>query len=273
MHLAAALYLLAFAAGLPAMIRGRGTAFARRFARLTVVLMFMGFAVHTASMVVGGLCGNRCPIEGAADVLQIATWSLVVMYAVVGAAFRTSLLGLFTSGLAALLCFGSFFAGPPTPFPAAEPVVLAHAWLSLFSYGGFGLLALTGLMYLIQHHGLRARRWAPLFELLPSLRELERVGVRLLVVSSAVYTVACAMGLAWFLCTDARVSGVKLLMASIVWAGYAAALILRLLGRLGGRALAYAGVVLFALALATLYPVRHGYAPQPDEAQPSMEAR
>ena len=273
--LAALGYILAFATGLPALRRRNGSSVRRslstRCALLTVAFTSAAFAAQSYGLVMQGIAQHHCPLDGPADLLQIVAWSLVVMYALVGAAFRTSLLGLFTSALAALFCVGALLVGDAQAFPPAPAFVLAHAWLSLFAYGAFGLQALVSAMLLIQLYGLRKRRWAPLFELLPSLRELERVSLRLLVASVAVFTVAMAIGAWWDVFGPGHIGPVKLALASLVWLGYAAMLALKLLGRLHGSRLAVASLILFALALATLVPVgaRHVAdlpAPHPVEA-------
>jgi HemX protein len=276
--LAALGYILAFVAGLPALRRRTDGAangkLATRCEKLTAALVAFAFACQNCGLVLQGLMLHRCPMNGPADVLEIVAWSLVIMYALVGAAFRTSLLGLFTAALAALFSVGALLADGAGAFLPVATIVLVHAWLSLFSYGAFGLLGLTSAMYLTQLHGLRKRRWAPLFELLPSLRELERVNLRLLSASVIVYTVAVALGVWWDIAGPGRIGPAKLALASLVWLGYAAALALKLHGRLHGRRLAVAALFLFALAVTTLIPVAAKHvADLPAHENPAEAAR
>ena len=254
--LAALGYLAAFAVGLPA-LRRNGSGLSSLCAKLTVGFVAAAFACQTVGMVLRGIALHHCPLEGPADVLQIAAWSLVVMYGIVGAAFRMSLLGFFTALLAAVLSTAALFNQGAVFSIDAPAIVLVHAWLSLFSYGAFGLLALTAYMYLVQLHGIRKRRWTGIFALLPSLKELEVVNQRLLVVSTMVYTLAVVLGAVWYFSGEAAIGAAKLMLASILWIGYVAALGLRLKGHLRGPRIAVVGIALFVLALITLYPVEH----------------
>ncbi|HNX04702.1 MAG TPA: hypothetical protein PKI32_04335, partial [Opitutales bacterium] len=194
--LSAFLYAAGFAATLPAIRRGR-EGLAALCSRATVACVAAAFLVQSAAFAVQGITLHQCPIASRADLLEIVAWSAVAMYALSGAAVRTNLLGFFTSGLAALLSVAALAGGPGPVFPHVAAPVLVHAWLSLFSYGAFALAALAGGMYSIQLGGLRRRRWAGIFQLLPSLRELEGVMARLLFAGFGVYTVAILVGAAW----------------------------------------------------------------------------
>lgn len=253
--LAACGYLLAFAVWLPALRRAAPERISRVRPALAFVLFALAFVFHTAGMILTGLRLGRCPVGSPAELLQFVAWSIVLTYGMVATLFRTSLPAFFTSALAAVLCAAALNMDT-VAFNAGEPpVVMAHAGLSLFAYGAFGLFALTSAMYLIQLFGIRHRRWANIFALLPSLRELESVNLRLLVVGLAVYTAAISIG-AWSIhIGQGSVGASKLVFALLVLAGYSGALALRLAGRLYGRRLALAGLCLFALALFTLYPV------------------
>jgi HemX protein len=266
-------YILAFSAGLPA-LRGRGVPGGNaRWHRLAPAMLILGaFACQTAGMAFRGIALGRCPIDGLADVLQVVAWSLVVMYAIVGAAFRTSLLGLFTSGLAALISVGAVTAGDSASFGAVPTGILVHAWLSLFAYGAFALLALTSFMYLIQLHGLRKRRWASIFSLLPSLKELEAVNFRLLLLGTLVFTVALSFGICWYF-YGYPIGVVKIVFSSILWAGYALALSLRFGKVLFGKRLAAVCVALFVFAMITLYPVAERHMAARPETDAEEEVR
>jgi HemX protein len=222
--------------------------------------MLAAFVLQTAGLLLEGMRAHRCPLGSMADALAIVSWSLVVIHGVVGAAYRMSLLGLLTSALAAAFSIASVVIGVGRVFPEAQTLVLVHAWLSLFSFGAFGILALVSSMYLIQLYGLKKHNLAPFFDTLPSLRELERANYRLLTAAAAVFSVAIALGAWRYVFSGGEVSEAKLLFALAVWTGYAAALGMRIFGALHGRKLALALVALFFLAVAALVPVGLGHA-------------
>jgi len=257
LSLAAMGYLLAFAVWLPALRGAVSNGEPAHSPIFAYALLFLAFLAHTAGMIFTGIRAGRCPVGNPLEVLQFVAWSVVVTYGMVSFLFRSSLPAFFTAAMAGVLCVLALQMGQGDFNASAPPVVMAHAGLSLFAYGAFGLIALTSLMYLIQLSGIRHRRWANIFALLPSLRELERVNLRLLVVGLIVYFSAIALGAWWYLSGQGNVSVMKLAFASLVLVGYGAALVLRLCGVLYGRRLAIAGLFLFGLALVTLYPVEH----------------
>ena len=257
--LAAFFYLLAFVAGI-SVVFGNKKEIERGQAKRSTVFLLLAFVLQTAGLLWEGLAIQRCPLGSISDVLEIISWSLVVMFWIVGTAYRMSLLGLFTSALAAIFAIAASFAGGNGNFGVVSPTILAHAWLSLFSYGAFGIMAIVSTMYLLQLHGLKKRRFAPLFNLLPSLRELERVNFRLLTTAVSVYTVAIAIGAWRYFSSGGDLSAAKLFFAFLAWFGYFFALVFKLSGRLHGRRLAYALLIVFAIALAVLVPIGMSHA-------------
>jgi ABC-type transport system involved in cytochrome c biogenesis permease subunit len=257
-------YFLAFAAGLRPLVRGQ-----RRAGLPAACILWAAFAIQTLALVLQGLAKGHCPAGSPMEVVQLASWFLVALFLLVQRLFLTGLPGAFASALAAAFCAVSL-AFPREGFAADPPaLVVAHAALSLFAYGAFSLLALTSAMYLIQLRGLRRRLLTGMFGLLPSLRELDAVGQRLLHAGVLVFSVALAFGAAWYIAGRGEVGHAKLAMASAVWVVYAAMSVIRLRGGLHGRRLAVAAMAAFALALAALYPVGHRNAP---EADPQTEA-
>ena len=64
--------------------------------------MACGFAFQTGFLVLRGHALNACPLTNLFEVLIFLSWSMVLLYFVVGTAYRLSLLGAFTAPLAFL---------------------------------------------------------------------------------------------------------------------------------------------------------------------------
>ncbi len=250
------LYLGAFVLWLPWLL-GRGGAAGLPLRSLAWALLISAFVLHSGILLFIGCTEGRCPVGSAMELLQFVAWSLMSTYFIVAALFRSTLPAFFTSALAGLLCLVSSGAGDLPYRESLSSTVTAHAGLSLFAYGAFALIALTSLMYLVQHFGIRRRRWTNIFRALPSLRELELVNLRLLQVGLFVYVLALLVGAWWYLGGQGSVSGLKFLFATLVLVAYALVLFFRMAGKLFGRRLALAGILLFILALLALYPVQH----------------
>jgi len=262
--LASACYLIGFILGTAALLRDR------RQARLTIYgSVAAGFLLQTLGLYLRGQAVKGCPIGNTFEIFQFTAWSAIALYLVVGATFRLSLLGYFTSCLSTVLTLVSL-ANPvwdATRHVAAfggNAWVEFHAALALFSYGVFALLALTSTMYLLQTYSLKRKHLRGLFSFLPSILELDLISVRLLVAGVMLMSWSLAVGSVHWVQDFASVDPAKLLITAGVWVAYAAAMVLRLRSKLISQRLAWACVALFAIALLSLPVVnasRHPVAP------------
>jgi ABC-type uncharacterized transport system permease subunit len=261
--LASVCYLAGLLLGTAALLRDR------RQPRLTIyALVAAGFLLQTLGLYLRGLAVKGCPIGNLFEIFQFTAWSAISLYLVVGATFRLSLLGYFTSCLSTVLMLVSL-AMPAWDATRHVAAFGGHAWvefhaaLALFSYGVFALLALTSAMYLLQTYSLKHKHLHGLFSFLPSIFELDLISVRLLVAGVVLMTWSLGIGAIHWVEDLSSVDTPKLVTAG-VWLAYLVALILRLRGRLVSQRLAWACVALFALALLSLGPVnasRHPVAP------------
>jgi ABC-type uncharacterized transport system permease subunit len=262
--LASACYLIAFVLGTVAVLRDR------RHSRLAMyAIVAVGFLLQTLGLYLRGRAAKGCPIGNMFEIFQFTAWSAISLYLVIGATFRLSLLGYFTSCLSAVLTVVSL--GTPSwdatrhinAFGATGWIEL-HAALALFSYGVFALLALASGLYLLQTYSLKHKHLHGLFSFLPSILDLDHISLRLLLAGVALMTWSLGVGSIHWLEDLASVDRAKLLVTLAVWLAYCLALVLRLRRRLISQRLAWACVVLFVAALLSLPLVnasRHPVAP------------
>jgi ABC-type uncharacterized transport system permease subunit len=262
--LASACYLIGFALGTAALLRDR------RQPRLVVYgAVAAGFILQTVGLYVRGHAVGGCPIGNTFEIFQFTAWSSISLYLVVGATFRLSLLGYFTSCLSTALTLASLAtpAWDATRHVAAfggNAWVEFHAALALFSYGVFALLALTSIMYLLQTYSLKRKHLHGLFSFLPSILELDQISVRLLVTGVILMSWSLGVGSVHWMQDFSSVDHAKLLITTGVWIAYTAAMALRLWSRLISQRLAWTCIALFAIALLSLPLVnasRHPVAP------------
>lgn len=255
--LAAALYFGGFLVGCAQLLWRRASNVGSR--TLLVALLAFGLSTQTAGLYARGMATGGCPLGNQFEIIQFVAWSAMVLYFIVGPAFRVSLLGLFTSGYAAMLAVISL-AVPQWDavrnariFPNAW--IEFHAALAVFSYGVFALLALTSIMHLLQNWSLKHKRLDGLFWFLPSLVQLNQINYRMLLAGVLLLTISLSVGAAWWVRDLGSVHWPKLLITIAVWFIYALALVLRWRGRLIGIALSWACIALFLLAMVSLGPV------------------
>ncbi|MGA2052012.1 MAG: cytochrome c biogenesis protein CcsA [Opitutales bacterium] len=252
---AVALYVLGFGYALAVTVRGR-----EHHRPVFYALIIAGFAAQSTGLYLRGLETHSFPVANTFELLQALAWVTIFLKLILRATLRLRLLGLFASGLAALLGLASLFMPganlPPVGVASAgDPWIGFHVALALFSYGVFGLLAVTALMYLIQRYGLEHKRFSGIFRLLPSLAELDALNRQLLLVGVWALSVAVILGALDWLGQPGGVSAGKLTVVIAVWIGYLAVGWLRWRNRLVAGAYAWTCVLLFAFAMFSLWPV------------------
>ena len=226
----------------------------------TFLLLLLGYAAQLAGLSLRGRTVGGCPLGNPLEIYQFTAWSAVTLYLVVGATFRLSLLGYFSACLAATLTLVSLAipGWDSTQWVRIfgnNPWIELHAALAVFSYGVFGLLALTSVMYLLRNHSLRSKRLGGWFSFLPSIRDLDHISVRLLGAGTVILAVALAVGsVHWLRAPDFSLNA-KIILTCAVGGAAALAFILRLRGTLIAQRFAWACLGLFFAALLSLLAV------------------
>lgn len=258
--LGAFFYLAGFLAGLLALLRRAHTAQTSTPRTLLNSLLVAGWIVQMSGLYVRGLASGGCPLGNTFEIVQFVAWSAMVLYFFVGTAFRVSLLGLFTAGYAAALALISLLIPGwdvvhGQKIFGSNPWIELHAALAVFSYGVFGLLALTSLMHLLQNWSLKHKRLNGLFWFLPSVVQLDQINLRLLILGVLLLTISLGLGAVWWVRDTDSVNLPKLLITVGVWVVYLVVLLLRWRARLVSVRFAWVCLVMFFLALLSLGPV------------------
>lgn len=215
--------------------------------------MMAGFALQTAFLYLRGETIARCPLTNLFEVLIFIGWSIVLLYFLVGSAYRLSLLGVFTAPLIAAIQLIALLL--PIDIPA-EPrpingILELHAAVSLIAYAAFALSCITGVMYLLQEHLLKQHRIGGLFYQLPPIQGLARAIQRLALLGFALLS----GGLALSFGLEASASNPKLIFAWLVWALYALICFFMWRHVLSPRQTAWLAVLGFALPFFSLWIV------------------
>ena len=215
--------------------------------------MLLGFVLQTGVLYWRGQEVGQCPMKSISDLLVFVGWSMVLLYFLVGSAFRMSLLGLFTAPLVALLN-GVALVLPRGfgVYPDKSRVVVLvelHAALALVAYAAFALAAVTGVMYLLQQRLLKKHRIGDLFYQLPPISELGRVIFRL--VLSGWLLLTLALGLTFGL--EMGAPGAKLIFTWGVWVLYAGIGVMMWRHVVSARRTAWLAVLGFAVPFVSLW--------------------
>ena len=252
---AAAIYGGAFLYGLVMLLLRRPYSRAVMFA-----LLCGGFLIQTLALNLRGAAIKACPLGNTFEVAQFMAWSLVLLFFIIGPAFRLRLLGFFTAGLSAVLAAGSFLISawdgdyPPGIF-GGNPWIELHASLAIFSYGVFAILSLVSVMFLIQQRGLKKKQFKGIYQILPAVQQLDLMAKRLLITGVLMLTAALIFGAVFWIENPDLVPVFKLTATCLIWLGYLAVFVLRIQKKLVTRRHAIATILLFILAVVSLWPV------------------
>lgn len=241
------------------------------------LIILLGYLCQLLGLYARGQEVGGCPLGNLFEIFQFTAWSATTLYLVLGVTFRSSLLGYFTSCLAAVLTLVSLAipawdAMRRSQIFGGNPWIELHAALALFSYGVFGLLALTAFMLVLRHYSLKAKHLGGWFSFLPPIVDLDSISVRLLITGVVMMTASLIGGAVYWVRDVNTVNVTKLVITVAIWAAYSLALVLRLRGDLLAKRFAWTCLMLFGAALISLGPVdasRHPPAlPAPDHVVP-----
>ncbi len=217
------------------------------------LFMLAGFALQTTFLYMRGQEVGQCPMKSLPDILVFISWSMVLLYFLVGPAYRLSLLGVFTAPLVALLqTLAALLPGAFAPYPAKSKIIALvelHAAVALVAYAAFAMAAVTGVMFLLQERLLKSHRIGKLFFQLPPIRELARAIFRLVLLGLGLLSAALAMSFG--LENTAPTS--KLAFAWGVWGLYATVALLMWRHTLSPRRTAWLAVAGFTVPFVSLW--------------------
>jgi HemX protein len=268
--LGALLYLAGFVTGLVGLTRRKGHESHRGVLNSFLVA---GWLLQWLGLYQRGMATGGCPLGNTFEIVQFVAWSAMLVYFFVGTAFRVSLLGLFTAGYAATLALVSLLIRHwdmrhGVRMFGDNPWIEAHAALAVFSYGVFGLLALTSLMQLLQTWSLKNKRLDGLFWFLPSVVQLEQINYRFLILGVTLLSVSLSFGASWWVRNTDSVHLPKLTVTVSIWLAYLVVLLLRWRGRIVAVRFAWVCLVMFCLALLSLGPINaNRYGNRPGHAE------
>jgi HemX protein len=263
---AAGFYSTGLLLGTISLVRGQRTS-----GILIYLAILAGYVLQNVGLGIRGHATGGCPLGNRFEIFQFTAWSAITLYLVVGVTFRSSVLGYFTSCLGAALTLLSLSipawdAVRRTHIFGGNPWIELHAAMAIFSYGVFGLLALTSGLFLLRHFSLKSKHLGGWFSFLPSILDLDHIEVRLLGAGFSLLTLALLFGSVYWSRDTATVGHAKLVATLAVWAAAAIALLLRLLGRLLSKSFAWTCLALFAAALLSLEAVDESRHPEAVQA-------
>ena len=214
------------------------------------IAILAGFLFQCAFLFLRGHAEGRCPLTNLFEVFIFLSWSVVLLYFLIGQTYRLSLLGFFTSPLVFLLQMFALLVLADLPAARVEhanPWLELHAALSVMAYGAFAVAGVAGVMYLLQERQLKKRKLREWFFHLPPIADLSVAISRLVWTGFALLTVGLLSGFMLGFNVLQTICGVG------VWGVYGAILRTETCKKVSPRHIAVMAVLAFGLALSTLW--------------------
>ena len=165
--------------------------------QVNVTLLIAGFLLQLAGLIFRGLNLHRCPLTNPFEVTVFIVWALVLFYLLIGPSYRVSFLGAFTAPVVTLILLTGLLAANDTPRGPTlkhSPWVEFHAGIGILACGAFALAFVVAAMDFVQDRQLKSHHPGPTFHLLPSVQQLDIIGVRLLILGFVLLTVGMIGG-------------------------------------------------------------------------------
>jgi HemX protein len=198
---------------------------------------------------------GRCPITNPFEVLVFMTWSMVLIYLVIGSSYRLSLMGAFTAPVASVLLVFALALAPSqqvTKKISVNPWLEVHTSFLMVACGAFALACIAGVMFLLQEQQLKTRRPNSIFYRLPPITALSVANSRLLWLGFTLFTLGLATG---FL-IGGRINWVQAAWSILVWGVYGGIIVARMRHAMAGKWVAALSIVAFSLLLSTFWGIR-----------------
>jgi ABC-type transport system involved in cytochrome c biogenesis permease subunit len=252
------LYAIHFAQRAPGMGRTASALLAAAVLSHTFVL-----GMHTVQV-------GYLPLAGQGPAVSVFIWLLALTYLYVELTTDERAMGLFIAPLIAVLYIVPLTspAVPPRPPVLESPLFVIHVVSVLCAYAAFALASVVSVTYVLLFRELKRKQPGVFFARLPSLRALDQMNLRSVVVGLAFLTVGVGVGIVWAAQArgdapaDPRVLAMsptdpKILLAIVSWGVYAFELYARRVIGWGGHRAAWLSTIGFATILINLLPVAY----------------
>lgn len=194
--LTALFYLAAFAFHLISFLDINGETHRPAFA-----LMRLGFLLNTFYFAAEAVHHHFfLPVSNLSEAMAFLAWSIAFVYLVLLVKAQSDSFGLILTPvlftLIAVSCWSYFLKENSVQLPD-NPFFAVHIAGAFFAYANFAISFTAGILFLIQHHELKAKKAGTFYHKLPSLEELEKLIYQPMLWGVSLLIGAIILGLFW----------------------------------------------------------------------------
>lgn len=237
-----------------------------RIGRFATALLGSGLVAHTFLIGMQTVQAGHAPLVGTTAAVSAFIWLLGLAYLYVELTSDERAMGVFVAVL--LVALGIIPALDPElsrrPPLLQSPLFTIHVMAMLFAYASFALAGVLGVTYVLMFKEIKAKHLGFFYTRLPSLRVLDMMNGRAVVVGWIFLTIGVLVGAIWATqvqnSPDPRaqamsLSDPKILVAIVSWGLYSFAVYARRAIGWSGRRAAWLSTIGFVLVLLNFVPV------------------
>lgn len=232
--------------------------------RLASLLLLVGLLGQAVALFGTFWASGLAALTSVSSALYLICFVTVVAYLISILRFEVISLGAFLLPVVSAIFFVGIAVHPsdPSATPVRSALLLIHVASNVLGLGAFALAFAAGLGYLIQERLLRERKVSGVFQRLPSLGDLDALGLQFIAIGFPLLTVGLITGTLWATRPGARGTLINADQgfAFLAWAIFGVTLALRYVAGWRGRRAAWGTVFGFACTFVVVlgYMMRAG---------------
>ncbi len=155
-----------------------------------------GWGCHSLSLLLQTVAQGFFPVANLGGALSLFSWTLVTAFLILNWRYPVKVLGALATPMAGLLLCGALIL----PRPGAIPPLLQSFWLTfhvaaaLLGNAAFTLAFLGGILYLVQEHQIKSKKFGFFYKRLPSLEMLDALNYYCITIGFVLLTLGIITG-------------------------------------------------------------------------------
>ena len=166
-----------------------------------IILLGAGAVLHAFDLAARGLQAGNIPVANFAESLSFLAWVTALAALILIVRFRMAVIGAYAAPAVTIAMIVSTAMATRgrivLPAPLQSVWLPIHVSLAIVGYAMFILAASVSLVYLAYESRLKAKRFKPITEKMPSLEKLDRLNYSLLVWGFVMLSAAIITGAIW----------------------------------------------------------------------------
>lgn len=221
------------------------------------IFLFITIVSHLIYLILWIIEFKHAPITGKFEIFTVLACSIIFSYFVLELLTDVRGTGGFIILFAFLFQFVSslFIEGNyEVKEVLRNPLLGVHVVSALFSYAGFTISAVYGVLFFALYKQMKHQKFGLIFNKLPSLETLEKMSFSALLIGYVLLTIAIIIGIIWLPLAFPNFSiwDPKLISTAIVWVVYGIGILLKLIGNWYGKKVIKFSLLGFVLVIASL---------------------